>query len=82
MPRALFDVWKEKLCTCANTVPNHMRRMQQRCRIIWPSAQSSLSAHNKQPLTKVPLLLFNVKIMKSDTLSLATAHGPPGIRSL
>ena len=59
MPQALSDVWR--YFTAANVEGKAVYICKYR--IIWPILESSLSAQNKQPLTKVLLLLFEVKMM-------------------
>ena len=51
-------MWKEKLCTFANTVQNLLWRMQQRCRIIWPRAKVS-SALTRSNLWQKSLYFYS-----------------------
>ena len=66
MPQALSDMWRHFTAAKENGV-----HLQILCQIICEEcnkdAESSgqvHKAHNKKPLTKVPLLLFEVKMMK------------------
>ena len=68
------------MCTFANTVPNYVKnatKMQNHlAKCIKFSQRSQQATVDKSPSTSI-----RGENDESDTLSIATAHGPPGIRS-
>jgi hypothetical protein len=88
MPRALCDVWRHytaanvegkavHICKyCAKSYVKNATKMQNRlAKCIKFPQRSQQATSDKSPFTSI-----RGENYESDTLSIATAHGPPGIR--
>ena len=74
MQRALSDVWRH--FTAANVDVKNATKIQSLSKCIKFPQRSRQATSDKSPFTSI-----RGENYESDTLSIATAHGPPGIRS-
>ena len=90
MPRALSDVWRhftaanvegKAVCICKycakSYVKNATKMQNHLAKCIKFPQRSQQATFDKSPSASI-----RVENEESDTLSIATAHGPPGIRCL